>query len=284
MNFLKKPSTKQQILQVPIEEIKANPNQPRKLFHTEELQSLANSISELGILQPLTLRQIEGGYELIAGERRLRAAQQAGYTHVPSIIMDVPPQTSSLLALVENIQRQNLDHFEEAEAIAKLISEYGLSQDEVSKQLGKSQSTVANLLRLLRLSEPVVEALRAGACTQRHARALLKLSESQQQLEAIRLIVENQLNVAQTEELVEQLLNPQQEQEKPVAVKKRQKIILKDVQIFLNTVEESLAFMKTAGFHAECQKAESEEEICLTIKIPRKPQQNVSRETFCEKG
>lgn len=265
MEFLKKRSkgteNESKIVYLLTSEILPNPNQPRKIFQEDELENLANSIKELGILQPLTVRQTETHWELIAGERRLRAAQLAGLTQVPCISMDVPEETSSLLALVENIQRQDLDYMEEAQAIAKLISKFGLSQDEVSKRLGKSQSTVANMLRLLRLSEPVIEKLREGKCTQRHARALLKLPDQETQLKVLEKVLQRNLNVNQTEQLIETYLTPPVEKGKRI-------IILRDVRLFLNSIHKNLDIMKTAGVDAEYHREETEDEICLTIRIP----------------
>lgn len=265
MEFLKKrpkaTEQEQKIIYLSTDEIQPNPNQPRKIFAEEELQNLGNSILELGILQPLTVRKMETHWELIAGERRLRASQMVGLTQVPCIPMDVPEETSSLLALVENIQRQDLDYMEEAQAIAQLISNFGLSQDQVSKRIGKSQSAVANMLRLLRLTEPVVEKLREGKCTQRHARALLKLPDVETQLKVLEKVLARNLNVSQTEQLIETYLTPPVEKGKRI-------IILRDVRLFLNSINKNLDIMKTAGVDAQCHREETEEEICLTIRIP----------------
>ncbi|MFI3253114.1 MAG: ParB/RepB/Spo0J family partition protein [Eubacteriales bacterium] len=253
------------VQQISIGNIFPNPKQPRTIFSETELNSLAQSIKELGILQPLTVRKISTGWELIAGERRLRAAQIAGLSEVPCLLKEVGAETSSLLALVENIQRENLDHFEEANAIAQVIADFGLSQDETAKKLGKSQSAVANLLRLLRLSPPVVQALREGNCTQRHARALLKLPDEKQRLKVVKIIREKQLNVSQTEAYIKEYLDP------PPPKKGKQIMIIKDVRLFLNTINKGLDLMKTAGVNAQYHKEEGEEEILLTIKIPRNP-------------
>lgn len=273
MEFLKKKTQEPQemgerILSLSVEDIVPNPNQPRKIFSEEELLGLAESIAEIGVLQPLTVRKVGEQWELIAGERRLRASQLAGLCDVPCRVMDVEQEESSVLALVENIQRQDLDYFEEAHAIANLISLYGLSQEEVSKKLGKSQSAVANTLRLLRLSDPVVEKLRLGACTQRHARALLKLQESEQQLEVLDKVVEQQLNVAQTEAYIQEYLTPVEE--KTDEKKGKKIVIIRDVRLFLNTITRSLKTMKIAGVNAQCERQESQEEILLTIRIPNK--------------
>lgn len=252
------------MLSLPVEQIVPNPNQPRKIFKEEEIDSLALSIEELGILQPLSVRKVDIGWELVAGERRLRASKQVGLTHVPCLVMQVSEETSSVLSLVENIQRADLDYFEEAHAIANLISLYGLSQEEVAKKLSRSQSSVANSLRLLKLSMPVVDRLREGNCTQRHARALLKLPEEAVRLEVLEKILDQSLNVAQSEALIETYLTPKSEKNKG-----SRKIILRDVRLFLNTISKSLNTMQAAGVDARCEREEKESEICLTIHIPK---------------
>lgn len=264
MEFFKKPAPTQGMKQLPVDEILPNPNQPRKIFRQEELESLAKSIEELGILQPLTVRKKDHHWELIAGERRLRASQLAGLTHVPCLEMDVEDEASSLLALVENIQRQDLDFMEEAQAMAQLITTFNLSQEDVAKRLGKSQSAVANLLRLLRLSDKVVEQLRQGTCTQRHARALLRLSTETAQLEILEQVNEKNLNVAQTEALIESWLAPP-----PPKKEGRSMMIVRDVRLFLNTISKSMDLMRTAGVDAQYQREDGDHEILLTIRIPR---------------
>lgn len=268
MEFLKKlgrgAESGQKVLMISVDEIFPNPNQPRKIFAQDELEYLAKSIEEMGILQPLTLRKNESGYELIAGERRLRASKSIGLKEVPCLLMDVPEETSSILAVVENIQRQDLDFFEEAQAISHLISRYDISQDEVSKRLGKSQSAVANLLRLLRLSDPIMEKIRQGSCTQRHARALLKIANPELQNEILDKVIAQSLNVSQTEDLIETYLNPPETKEKGKKI-----IILRDVRLFLNTINKSLNTMKAAGVNAKYVKEELDGEILLTIRIPQ---------------
>ena len=165
------------VLFLPVDAISPNPNQPRRVFGTQELEELAGSIQALGLLQPLTVRRRADGWELVAGERRLRAAKLAGLEEVPCISLQIDDQRSSLLALVENLQRKDLDFWEEALALDRLISVYHLSQEEAARRIGKSQSAVANKLRLLKLPEDTLRALRDGGCTERHARALLRLED-----------------------------------------------------------------------------------------------------------
>ncbi|MFI3249573.1 MAG: ParB/RepB/Spo0J family partition protein [Eubacteriales bacterium] len=254
-------------------DILPNPNQPRKIFNEEDLRSLAQSISQMGILQPLSVRKSEQGWVLIAGERRLRAAIQAELSFVPCVVLETTTEKSSVLALVENIQRSDLDYFEEAIAISHLISSYGLSQDEVSKQIGKSQSAVANKLRLLRLSERVVNKLREGRLTERHARALLRLKDENEQLEVLDCVIKVGLNVAQTEMLIEQRSSP--EDSGASKSKERRKFILKDIRLFLNTIQRDIEVVRAAGVDAVVLREDSESEILLTIRIPN----NVPRGT-----
>lgn len=252
------------VLFLPVDAIVPNPNQPRSIFTKPELEELADSIRSLGVLQPLTVRRRDGQWELVAGERRLRAAKLAGLEQVPCLSVQVDSQSSSLLALVENLQRRDLDFWEEAQALRRLIDTYHLSQEEVARRLGKSQSAIANKLRLLKLSPDVLSLLRQHGATERHARALLRLEHPQQQLEAAERIAAQSLTVAQTEALVESLLS------QGPAPRKRPTFIVKDVRLFLNTITRGLELMRSAGVNAQCKRQDSEDEILLTIHIPRK--------------
>ena len=195
---------------IPINHIAPNPAQPRRYFDPEGLRELAESIRLHGILQPLTVQRGQYSYVLVAGERRLRAAGIAGLERVPCVVVELGGEESAVLALIENLQRSDLHYMEEAEAISRLISAYHLSQEEVAVKLGKSQSAVANKLRLLRLSPACVELLRRFQLTERHARTLLRLADEEERLSAARYVGERRLNVAQTEEYVEGLLRQQQ--------------------------------------------------------------------------
>ena len=258
------------ILFLPVDAIAPNPDQPRRVFAQQELDELAHSIQALGLLQPLTVRRsAQGGWELVAGERRLRAARLAGLQEVPCLSLQIDSQRASLLALVENLQRKDLDFWEEALALEKLISTYHLSQEEAARRIGKSQSAVANKLRLLKLPREVLELLRDGGATERHARALLCLEDAQLQLQAAQTVVEQHLTVAQTEALTETLLLPPPPDQP--ARRPRRTFVVKDVRLFLNTVQRGLTLMRTAGVNAQCQREDGEEEILLTIRIPRSP-------------
>lgn len=252
------------VLFLPVDAIQPNPYQPRRTFTQPELEELAASIRELGVLQPLTVRRREGRWELVAGERRLRAARLAGLESVPCLSIQTDSQSSSLLALVENLQRRDLDFWEEALAIRRLIDTYHISQEEVARRIGKSQSAVANKLRLLKLPEEVLSVLRDGRATERHARALLRLPDLERQLEAARQITSDRLTVAQTEALVDSILLAA-----APPPRRQPTFIIKDVRLFLNTITRSLDIMRSAGVDAQCQREDSEEEILLTIRIPR---------------
>lgn len=253
------------VFSLPVDAICPNPNQPRRHFSPEGLRELADSISELGVIQPLTVRPLGREWELIAGERRLRAARLAGLTYVPCIIVEADEERSSLMALVENLQRRDLDFWEESLALAKLIDSYHLSQEECARQIGKSQSAIANKLRLLRLPSEALRLLRDHGFTERHARALLRLEGAAAQEQAAKWVVEHDLTVAKTEEYVEGLLT---QANKPV--KRRPTFILKDVRLFLNTVERGLSMMKSAGVDAQCGREDTGDAILLTIRIPKK--------------
>ena len=251
------------VIFLPVETIAPNPEQPRRHFEPEKLEELAASIQEMGLLQPLTVRRRDGRWELVSGERRLRACKLAGLAQVPCLSIAVDDRSSSLLALVENLQRRDLEFWEEALALRRLVDDWGLSQEECARRIGKSQSAVANKLRLLKLPREVLELLREHGCSERHARALLPLEDGELQHRAAGQVVKLGLTVAQTESLVDKLLS---------AAPKRKKTtyIIKDVRLFLNTISRSMDLMRSAGVDAKCQREESDGEICLTIRIPKR--------------
>lgn len=260
---------------IPINAVRPNPQQPRRSFDESALRELADSISAYGILQPLTVRDRGGVYELVAGERRLRAARIAGLREVPCLIAEVGEEDAALLALIENLQRRDLDYMEEAAAIARLIRRYGLSQQQAAEKLGKSQPTIANKLRLLRLSAPVIDCLRQYGLTERHARTLLRLTDPEQQLAAARHIGKRGLNVAQTEQYIDRL-TAENRTEPP---RRRPTYIIKDVRLFLNSVERGVRLMQSAGVGAEVGRRDTEEEILLTIHIPKRREVGVVTES-----
>lgn len=258
------PSTRVQY--IPLGRIRPNPQQPRRSFDEEGLAELAASIRSCGILQPLTVRRAGEGYELVAGERRLRAARIAGLREVPCLVAQVGEEDSALLALMENLQRRDLDCWEEAQAIARLISRYGLSQEEAARRLGRAQPTVANKLRLLRLPEDVRALLRENGLTERHARALLRLQDPEVQRRAAGDMVRRGMNVAQAEAYVEKLLQSAQ----VTPPRGRSTYIIKDVRLFLNSVDRGLHLMRQAGVDAGWNRQDTDREILLTIRIPKR--------------
>ena len=250
---------------IPLGRIRPNPQQPRRSFDEEGLAELAASIRSCGILQPLTVRRAGDGYELVAGERRLRAARIAGLREVPCLVAQVGEEDSALLALMENLQRRDLDCWEEAQAIARLISRYGLSQEEAARRLGRAQPTVANKLRLLRLPEDVRALLRENGLTERHARALLRLQDPEVQRRAAGDMVRRGMNVAQAEAYIDRLVAAKQVQ----PPRRRPTYIIKDVRLFLNSVDRGLRLIREAGVDARTERQETEDAIILTIRIPR---------------
>ena len=248
-----------EFLRIPIRQIRKNPNQPRKQFEPEALEELAESIRKYGIITPLTVRRREEGYELVAGERRLRAAAIAGLSTVPCYIVEVGDLDSGLMALLENLQRKDLDCFEEAASLRKLCEDYHMTQQEAARRIGKTQSAVANKLRLLRLSPAVVEQVRQSGLSERHARALLRLEE-ERQLGAAKEIGQRGMTVAQTEAYIERLLR-----EKPKA---RRQTCIKDVRLFCNTVERAVRLMRESGVAADYRRAQEGETLIVTVRIP----------------
>ena len=215
------------VLYLPTARIRPNPMQPRKHFDTGGLQELAGSIRQYGVLQPLTVRKAGGAYELVAGERRLRAARLAGLTEVPCLLADVDEEASGMLALVENLQRRDLDYIEEAEGLQKLMQQYHLSQEQAARRIGKSQSAVANKLRILRHPPSVLQALREHHLTERHARALLRLPDEEERLRVIGLIVQGEWTVAKTEQYIDARLAPKAPQRRELGT-----FVLRDVRVF----------------------------------------------------
>lgn len=260
------------IVMLPTDIIYPNPSQPRTQFDAASLRELSDSIRRFGVLQPLTVRQLDAcRYELVAGERRLRAARLAGVDTVPCLLLDIDSRESGLLALIENLQRKDLDFIEEAEGLRQLIRTCGMSQEEAAVCVSKSQSAVANKLRILRLPSGVLDSIRRSGLTERHARALLRLPSMEVQYRALEHILRHDLNVAQTEAYIEDLLRglpPSERAEQPKAAKKPPVVALKDIRIFLNTVTRGLSLMNRSGVNAVCERTEEDGELVLTIRIP----------------
>jgi ParB family chromosome partitioning protein len=259
------------ITYLPVDAIYPSTVQPRKRFEQEALAELSESIAQYGVLNPLTVRRRGTSYELIAGERRLRAATLAGLREVPCIVVDANMEDASLIALVENLQRRDLDFVEEAEGIAQLISLFGMSQEEAARRLGKSQPSIANKLRLLRLPKDVLDTLRDDNLTERHGRALLRLPGEGAQRAALHEMVAQRMNVSAAEAYVEELLAapPVVETSEELQSRRRTMFVLKDVRVFLNTLAHGLDMMKQGGIDADLQKHETDTELVLTISIPK---------------
>lgn len=254
-----------------ISEIVRNPNQPRRYFDPEAIATLAESIRQYGVLNPLTVRRTaNGGYELVAGERRLRAARVAGLTDVPCLLINADGEDSSVIALVENLQRRDLDFFEEANGFKRLIEQFGLTQEEAARKVGKTQSAVANKLRLLRLSQQNMELIRCNNLTERHARALLRLNDEADRINVTNYIIEHELNVSRTEEYIDEFLKAKDNPQPVVEPESGKHVVrlFKDVRFFLNTLNRAVGVMVDAGIGATVKQQESDDGLTLTICIP----------------
>lgn len=266
MNLIIKNENK--ISDIPIIKIRPNKAQPRKVFNEEDLNALSQSITENGILQPLTVRKVSATeYELIAGERRLRASVMAGLRKVPCIVIKCSEKESAVYALLENLQRSDLGMFEEARGISRLIRRYGLTQQEAAVKLGKTQSTIANKLRLLRLTYEEQEWIENAGLSERHARALLKLGDEGARREALSKIISENLNVQQSENLINLMLNSSPKNDKKQGFSKA---VIKDVRIFVNTINKAVDTMRLAGIDAQTDKTDTDNFIEYTIRIPKK--------------
>lgn len=259
------------LMRLPIEEIRPNPYQPRKTFDDESLTELADSIKQVGLIQPLVVRKTPTGYELVAGERRLRACKQLGMTEVNCIVEDaMVEQESAMVALIENLQRENLHYLEEAECYAQLIASYGLTQEELAVRLGKSQSAVANKLRVLRLSPEVKDAMTQARMTERHARALLRLKDDETQLQVIEKVRAKALSVKDTEKLVEKTLNRMFDEKKDGAAP-RPKILryMRDYRLFLNSINAAVKQLSDLGMQVDVEQTDAPDGVDVFIRVRR---------------
>lgn len=248
--------------------IKPNRSQPRKNFEDDAILSLADSIKRYGMLQPLTIRAFDSDssdFELVAGERRLRAAGILGLTEVPCIIITASDEQSATLAIIENIQRENLNMFETAEAIASLIDLHGMTQERIARDLSMSQSYVANKLRILRLGEDERALIIDNKLSERHARALIKIENMKLRKQALDYIIDKHLNVTASEEYIDGVLA--NEKDKKTRVKR--KFVIKDIRIFYNTIDKAIATVHKAGIGIVKDEVESESEVQLIIRIPK---------------
>lgn len=256
-----------QVVMVDCGRIAANRAQPRKFFSEEQLASLARSIQENGLLQPLTVRETtEHGLELISGERRLRACELLGYPQVPCLIVEKDDRESAVLALIENMERENLNLFELAEAMKALICDWQITQEEAAKKLGMAQSTLANKLRLLRYTPEERELILKLELSERHARALLKIESPALRRSLIEEVGKNHLTVAQTEALIQKKLQQQHRQKRI--------FLAKDVRLFVNSINKAVEVMRQSGIEATAKRSQNETELTYTIRIPLKPRES----------
>lgn len=250
--------------------VRPNPYQPRKQFGKGALEELCESIQQYGVIQPINVRRISNSnYELVAGERRLRAAVMAGLKEIPAIVININDNDSAVMALIENLQRENLSFMEEAEGYNNLINEHGLTQEELAQKVGKSQSTIANKIRLLRLSPMVKKILSDNNLTERHARALLKLHDEQLQLKVLRRVCERGLNVKRTEELVEKVIDKFIKQDKEKAPDRKFTKAIKDIRIFVNTIRQAVEMMRKSGVNAKAAQIDRGDYLEFVIRVPK---------------
>lgn len=258
------------ISNVLIENIRPNPYQPRKQFNKKALMELSDSIKQYGIIQPVTIRRMSPGiYELIAGERRIKAAALAGIRAVPAIIVNAGDNDSAVMALIENLQREDLNYLEEAECYNNLISDYDFTQEGLAEKIGKSQSTIANKIRLLKLPPIVKKMLVDNKLTERHARALLKLHKEQMQLKVLKYVCDKGLNVKRTEELIEKVINKYYRGYDKKNYGKISKSI-RDVRIFINTIKQAIDLMKKSGVDARAAQLDRGAYIEFIVRVPKK--------------
>ena len=260
------------ILDLSIAEIQPNPFQPRVYFDPAQLEELSNSIRQYGVLQPVIVRLVDGTYQLVSGERRFRASMLAGKETIPALLRQLDDREVAEMALIENLQREDLNYFEEAEGYARLIQEFQITQEEVARKMGKSQPTIANKLRLLHISERARREISVDVITERHVRSLLKLKNEEQQLEVLNRIYKNNLNVRQTDELIENMLITEEKNMREQKKKKMMKAI-KDMKIFVNTIRGTVKTIQDAGLPAEVTENENDDYLEVVIRLPKKDMQ-----------
>ena len=253
------------VVQIPVSMIIANPEQPRKIFKGNELEELTKSITEYGVLQPLIVKRAEGRrFTLVAGERRLRAASLAGLKTVPAIVKEIQDKEAALIALVENVQRENLNFLEEARAYKKLMEDFELTQGEIAKRVSKQQSTISNKIRILSLPDDIQDAILQNGLTERHARALLKLSAQDDRKKVIERVAANSLNVKQTEKLIDDILASKEKAERS-----RRKINYISYKIYLNTIKKAFNQVKDVEKNARFIENDMGEFLEVKIIIPK---------------
>jgi ParB family chromosome partitioning protein len=258
------------IIYINIDNIRPNPYQPRKHFNKSSLEELCESIKQYGVIQPINVRKISNNnYELVAGERRLKAASMAHLKEIPAIVVNVDDNDSAILALIENLQRENLNYLEEAEGYSNLISEHNLTQEELARKIGKSQSTIANKIRLLKLSPIIKKILIDNSLTERHARALLKLHDEQLQLKVLKYVCEKGFNVKKTEDLVEKVIERYLRKISLKETERKMSRAVKDVRIFVNTIKQAVDIMKKSGVNAKAAQFDRGDYFEFIVRVPK---------------
>ena len=260
------------IVYLPIGEITANPNQPRRHMDPAEMREMSESVAKYGILQPLSVRRLGSGYELLSGERRLRAAMLAGMKEVPCVVMDVNTRESAVLLLVENLQRRELDFIEQARGLSRLVSIYGYSQEEAARLVGLSQPAIANKLRLLKVPLDLLVIMREAGLTERHARALLRLESEADMISVLETVIRQDMNVAKTDAYIDEFLTDKQSPAPTPDARERHAsptIILRDARLLINSIMRGVTVLRQSGVRAEMTQAESDGELVVTITIQK---------------
>ncbi|NLO22159.1 MAG: nucleoid occlusion protein [Syntrophomonadaceae bacterium] len=268
-----------QIIKLPLEKIQTNPYQPRQEFDEEDLSDLAESIQAYGLIQPIIVRAIPNGYQIVAGERRYRACRMLGLKEIPAMVQEMNDEKAAAISLIENIQRKELNYFEEAHAYNILINQFGMTQEEVARKVGRSQSAIANKLRILKLPEVVKGSINPAMVSERHARALLKINNAETQMAILSKIVEQDLTVKETEELVDKLSrNNIPGENKAHSNRQNVSMIIRDARIFINTIKETVKRARQTGIDIAMEDREGEEQYEIIIRIS-KSKKNLRRIT-----
>jgi len=255
-------NNRDQITEIKVDKIKVNPFQPRQEFNQAEIEELAQSIKNFGLIQAITVRESEDNYQLIAGERRLRAARFLNKEDIPAVVKAFNDQQMAEIALIENLQRKDLNFLEEAQAYQRLLDEFDLTQKELAARVSKSQSTIANKLRLLNLPVQIREKLMAADLSERHGRALLKLETAQEQMTVLEKISKKELNVRESEKLIKK-------QQQPSKKKKKIKHISDDLRLFANSLEKRISEISDSGINVEFERSDDQNSIEYYIKISK---------------
>lgn len=262
----------QMVIMLRVEDIVPNPSQPRRCFTDDAILRLADSIRVHGIIQPLCVRRPDGEgrvYELVAGERRLRAARRLGMEEVPCVVVDADSHESAQMAIVENIQREDLNMFEQAEAIQKLMKLHCLTQEKVAATLSCSQSYIANKLRLLRMTEEEREMIIENGLSERHSRALIRIKDDTERMGVLRTVIKRNMNVGETEEYVDRMIEAEKRVRAREKQERRTKIVIKDVRILYNTIDRAVETVRLSGIDVRSQRRETKRDTQIVISIPK---------------